>query len=76
MSRKKTPFAAQIATTSAVRKAVEQGIRQVEINVSGPGSGRETAIKSIQATGLAIVVIKDVTPLPHNGCRPSKKRRI
>ena len=61
---------------SAVKKAIDQGLRQVELNVSGPGSGRETAIRAIQSTGLAIVVIKDVTPLPHNGCRPSKKRRI
>lgn len=75
-SRKSTPFAAQTTTTLAVKKAMEQGLRQVEINVSGPGSGRETAIRSIQAMGLGILVIKEVTPLPHNGCRPSKKRRI
>nr|YP_009503402.1 ribosomal protein S11 [Euglena clara]AXA45481.1 ribosomal protein S11 [Euglena clara] len=75
-SRKGTPFAAQTATTIAVKKAIDQGIRQIEINVSGPGSGRETAIRSIQTLGLAIIVIKDVTALPHNGCRPSKKRRI
>jgi small subunit ribosomal protein S11 len=75
-SRKATPFAAQTTTTTAIKKAMAQGIRQVEINVSGPGSGRETAIRSVQAIGLKIAVIKDVTPLPHNGCRPSKKRRI
>lgn len=75
-SRKSTPFAAQTATTFAVKKAIDQGLRQVIIHVSGPGSGRETAIRSIQATGVNITVIKDVTPLPHNGCRPSKKRRI
>ena len=75
-SRKATPFAAQTATTLAVKKVMEQGLKQVEINVSGPGSGRETAIRSVQAMGLSIAVIKDVTPLPHNGCRPSKKRRI
>jgi small subunit ribosomal protein S11 len=75
-SRKSTPFAAQTATEMAVKKAIEQGIRQIEINVSGPGSGRETAIRSIQNFGLNILLIKDVTLIPHNGCRPSKKRRI
>nr|YP_010700136.1 ribosomal protein S11 [Euglena agilis]WCH63282.1 ribosomal protein S11 [Euglena agilis] len=75
-SRKSTPFAAQTATTTALKKAIEQGLKQVEINISGPGPGRETAIRSIQATGLAIITLKDVTALPHNGCRPSKKRRI
>jgi small subunit ribosomal protein S11 len=75
-SRKSTPFAAQTTTEMAVKKAVEQGIRQIEINVSGPGSGRETAIRSIQNFGLNILLIKDVTLIPHNGCRPTKKRRI
>nr|YP_009389107.1 ribosomal protein S11 [Euglena archaeoplastidiata]AKR17880.1 ribosomal protein S11 [Euglena archaeoplastidiata] len=75
-SRKGTPFASQTVTESAVRKAMDQGIRQVEINVSGPGSGRETAIRSIQNFGLGILLIRDVTLIPHNGCRPSKKRRI
>ena len=75
-SRKATPFAAQTATNFAVRKAIDQGLRQVDITVSGPGSGRETAIRAVQAVGLNIYSIKDVTPLPHNGCRPSKKRRI
>ena len=75
-SRKSTPFAAQVATESAIKKAIEQGIRQVEINVSGPGSGRETAIRSIQNLGVSVLVIRDVTLIPHNGCRPPKKRRI
>nr|YP_007517067.1 ribosomal protein S11 [Euglena viridis]AEY70837.1 ribosomal protein S11 [Euglena viridis] len=75
-SRKSTPFAAQTATTVAVKKAMDQGVRQIEINVSGPGSGRETAIRSVQNLGLGISLIRDVTAIPHNGCRPSKKRRI
>lgn len=75
-SRKSTPFAAQMVTEVAIKKAMEQGIRQIEINVSGPGSGRETAVRSIQNFGLAILVIRDVTLIPHNGCRPTKKRRI
>nr|YP_010700256.1 ribosomal protein S11 [Euglena deses]WCH63400.1 ribosomal protein S11 [Euglena deses] len=75
-SRKGTPFAAQTATATAVKKALELGVRQVEINISGPGSGRETSIRSIQSLGLSISMIKDITPIPHNGCRPSKKRRI
>jgi small subunit ribosomal protein S11 len=75
-SRKSTPFAAQTATNIAVKKAMDMGIRQVNINISGPGSGRETAIRSIQAFGLNISTIRDVTPIPHNGCRPTKKRRI
>lgn len=75
-SRKSTPFAAQIATETAIKKAMEQGIKQIEINVSGPGSGRETAVRSIQNFGLSILVIRDVTLIPHNGCRPTKKRRI
>lgn len=75
-SRKGTPFAAQTATTIAVKKAIDQGMRQVEISICGPGSGRETAIRSIQTLGLNISLIKDVTAVPHNGCRPTKKRRI
>ena len=75
-SRKSTPFAMQKATEVAIKRSLEFGLRQVEVNVKGPGSGRETAIRSIQSLGLAIVVLRDVTPLPHNGCRPSKKRRI
>nr|YP_009144881.1 ribosomal protein S11 [Euglenaria anabaena]AKJ83328.1 ribosomal protein S11 [Euglenaria anabaena] len=75
-SRKSTPFAAQTTTENAVRKALDQGIRQIEINVSGPGSGRDTAIRAIQNLGLGILLIRDVTRIPHNGCRPTKKRRI
>lgn len=75
-SRKGTPFAAQTSTENAVRKAMEQGVKQVEINVSGPGSGRETAIRSVQGLGIGILLIRDVTRIAHNGCRPSKKRRI
>jgi small subunit ribosomal protein S11 len=75
-SRKSTPFAAQTVTELAIKKAMDQGLRQIEINVSGPGSGRETAIRSIQNLGLSIILIRDVTLLPHNGCRPAKKRRI
>ncbi|EPS73493.1 hypothetical protein M569_01274, partial [Genlisea aurea] len=75
-SRKSTPFASQTATNIAIKKALEMGIRQVEINVSGPGSGRETAIRAIQSVGIIISIIRDVTPIPHNGCRPTKKRRI
>ena len=75
-SRKSTPFAAQTATSTALKKALDMGLKQVEINISGPGSGRESSIRSIYALGISIVSIKDVTPIPHNGCRPSKKRRI
>jgi small subunit ribosomal protein S11 len=75
-SRKSTPFAAQTATNLALKKAIDRGITQVEINVSGPGSGRETSIRAVQLLGVGIVSIKDVTSIPHNGCRPSKKRRI
>lgn len=75
-SRKSTPFAAQTATSTALKKAIDIGIKQVEINVSGPGSGRETAIRSVQSLGIGIIIIRDVTTIPHNGCRPSKKRRI
>lgn len=75
-SRKSTPFAAQSATTMALKKAMELGVKQVEVNVSGPGSGRETSIRAVQGLGLGLVLIRDVTSMPHNGCRPSKKRRV
>ena len=75
-SRKSTPFAAQRAADSAARKAQEHGMRQVDVYVNGPGSGRESAIRSLQASGLRINMIRDVTPIPHNGCRPSKRRRV
>jgi len=75
-SRKSTPFAAQLAAESAAKKAMEHGMRQVEVYVKGPGTGRESAIRSIQAAGLEISAIKDVTPIPHNGCRPPKRRRV
>jgi len=75
-SKKSTPFAAQIASGAAAKKALESGVREVEVYVKGPGSGRESAIRALQATGLTITAIKDVTPIPHNGCRPPKKRRV
>jgi small subunit ribosomal protein S11 len=75
-TRKGTPFAAQVAAERAARAAMEHGMRQVEVYVKGPGPGRETAIRSLMAAGLEITLIKDVTPLPHNGCRPPKRRRI
>jgi len=75
-SRKSTPFAAQLAAEAAARRAQEHGMRKVDVFVKGPGSGRETAIRSIQATGLEVGVIQDVTPTPHNGVRPSKRRRV
>lgn len=75
-SRKSTPFASQMAAEAAARKAMENGMRQVEVFVKGPGTGRESAIRAIQAAGLEIVAIKDVTPIPHNGCRPPKRRRV
>ncbi len=75
-SRKSTPYAAQLAARDAVRKAMEHGLRQVEVYVKGPGSGREAAIRSLQSSGLYITSITDVTPIPHNGCRPPKKRRV
>ncbi len=75
-SRKGTPFAAQVASEKAVRKALEHGMKQVEVRVSGPGAGRDTAIRSLNSGGLEIIAINDVTPLPHNGCRPPKKRRV
>ena len=75
-SRKSTPFAAQLAAETAARRAMEHGVRRVDVVVKGPGSGRETAIRSIQNTGIEVVGIKDVTPIPHNGCRPPKRRRV
>ena len=75
-SRKSTPFAALRAGETAARKAMEQGMKQVDVYVKGPGSGRESAIRSIQVAGLKINLIKDVTPIPHNGCRPRKRRRV
>jgi small subunit ribosomal protein S11 len=75
-SRKSTPFAAQMAAENAARKAQEHGMRKVDVFVRGPGSGRETAIRSLQAAGLEVGTISDVTPVPHNGCRPSKRRRV
>jgi len=75
-SRKSTPFAAQVAAETAGKKAVDAGMKAVEIYVKGPGSGREAAIRAIQTCGLQILLIKDVTPIPHNGCRPPKRRRV
>lgn len=75
-SRKSTPFAAQMAAEVAAKAAMEHGLKQVEVFVKGPGSGREAAIRSLQATGLEVNLIKDVTPIPHNGCRPPKRRRV
>jgi small subunit ribosomal protein S11 len=75
-SRKSTPYAAQIAAEQAARKAMEHGLRQVDCFVKGPGSGREAAIRALQASGLIVLSIKDSTPVPHNGCRPPKRRRV
>ncbi len=75
-AKKGTPFAAQTAADSAARRAIEQGMRQLEVMVSGPGAGRETAIRALQGAGLEITLIRDVTPIPHNGCRPPKRRRV
>ena len=75
-SRKSTPFAAQLAAEQAARKAMEHGVQTVEVHVRGPGSGREAAIRSLQAVGLEITLIRDATPIPHNGCRAPKKRRV
>nr|YP_010904329.1 ribosomal protein S11 [Catenella fusiformis]WCH57580.1 ribosomal protein S11 [Catenella fusiformis] len=75
-AKKSTPFAAQIATEKAAKQALEQGIKQTEVMINGPGAGRETAIRALQATGIEITLIKDITPVPHNGCRPPKKRRV
>ena len=75
-SKKSTPFAAQVTAESAAKKAIEHGMKTVEVSVKGPGSGRESAIRALQATGLQISLIRDVTPIPHNGCRPPKRRRV
>ncbi|MFH1459747.1 MAG: 30S ribosomal protein S11 [Candidatus Omnitrophota bacterium] len=75
-SRKSTPFAAQVAATNAAKKAKEAGMKEIAVFVKGPGSGRESAIRAIQAAGIQINLIKDVTPVPHNGCRPPKRRRV
>ena len=75
-ARKGTPFAAQSAAAQVAKKSVDQGMKKVEVYIKGPGSGRETAIRAIQAAGLEITLIKDVTPIPHNGCRPPKRRRV
>lgn len=75
-SRKSTPFAAQLAAEDAAKKAMEHGMRSVEVYVKGPGAGRESALRSLQAAGFKILMIKDVTPIPHNGCRPPKRRRV
>ena len=75
-SRKGTPFAAQVAAESVARRAADLGMRSVQVYVKGPGSGRESALRSLQAAGFTITIIKDVTPIPHNGCRPPKRRRV
>ncbi|MEQ8151274.1 MAG: 30S ribosomal protein S11 [Smithellaceae bacterium] len=75
-SRKSTPFAAQMAAEDAVRKAKEQGMRRVQVYIKGPGAGRESALRSLQLAGLVVTMIRDVTPVPHNGCRPPKRRRV
>lgn len=75
-AKKGTPFAAQTAADNAARRAMDQGMRQIEVMVSGPGAGRETAIRALQGSGLEITLIRDVTPIPHNGCRPPKRRRV
>ena len=75
-SRKSTPFAAQMAAETAAKAAMEHGLKSVEVMVKGPGSGREAAIRALQAAGLEVTLIKDVTPVPHNGCRPPKRRRV
>jgi len=75
-SRKSTPFAAQMASEAAAKKAVDNGMKNIEVRVNGPGSGRESAIRALQSAGLDITAIRDVTPIPHNGCRPPKRRRV
>ena len=75
-SRKSTPYAAQMAAKNAAQKAMEHGLKQIEVYIKGPGSGREAAIRSLQSSGLYITSIRDVTPIPHNGCRPPKRRRV
>jgi len=75
-SRKSTPFASQLAAEDAARKAMDQGMRSVDVLIKGPGAGREAALRALQAAGLQVTLIKDVTPIPHNGCRPPKRRRV
>jgi small subunit ribosomal protein S11 len=75
-SRKGTPFAAQLAAEAAAKKAMDAGVRSVQVHVKGPGAGRESALRALQAVGFAVSVIRDVTPIPHNGCRPPKRRRV
>lgn len=75
-SRKSTPFAAQVAAEKAAQKALDMGMKKLEVHVRGPGSGRESAIRSLQAAGMEILIIRDKTPIPHNGCRPRKRRRV
>ena len=75
-SRKGTPFAAQMAAQDAAQKAMEQGMRTIQVHVNGPGSGRESALRALQSAGFQVTLIKDVTPIPHNGCRPPKRRRV
>jgi small subunit ribosomal protein S11 len=75
-SRKSTPYAAQVAAEEVARKAQEHGMQTLEVNVNGPGSGRESAVRALQAAGFTITTIRDVTPIPHNGCRPPKRRRV
>ena len=75
-SRKSTPYAAQVAAEDAGRKAADHGVKTLEVNVSGPGSGRESALRALQSVGMTITTIRDVTPIPHNGCRPPKRRRV
>src|SRR3982750_416765 len=75
-SRKSTPYAAQMAAEDAGKKAMEHGVKTLEVNVAGPGSGRESALRALQAAGMTITTIRDVTPIPHNGCRPPKRRRV
>jgi small subunit ribosomal protein S11 len=75
-SRKSTPFAAQVAAEECAKKAIDHGIRQLSVHVKGPGSGRESAVRALQAQGIRVTLIRDVTPVPHNGCRPPKRRRV
>jgi small subunit ribosomal protein S11 len=75
-SRKSTPFAAQLAAEQAAKKAIEQGVKNIEVYIKGPGAGREAALRSLQAAGFRVDLIRDVTPIPHNGCRPPKRRRV
>lgn len=75
-SRKGTPFAAQVAAQDAAEKAMEQGMKTIQVHVNGPGSGRESALRALQSAGFQVTLIKDVTPIPHNGCRPPKRRRV